>query len=129
LEEYINESKAILNKFKNKIELQVDLAYSLSGERKEFKVSSLPINYTLMDLGSNTIYEYEQVIKDAKTIFFNGPAGVFEKTETEIGTKTILTAVAESSAFSVVGGGDSIVAINKYNIADNISYISTGGEH
>ena len=127
LEEYINESKAILNKFKNKIELPIDLAYSLSGERKEVKVSNLPIDYTLMDIGSNTISEYESIIKDAKTIFFNGPAGVFEKTETELGTKSILTAIAKSNAFSALGGGDSIAAVNKYNLANNISYISTGG--
>ena len=127
LEEYIDKSKDILNKFKNKIELPIDLAYSLSGERKEVKVSNLPIDYTLMDIGSNTISEYESIIKDAKTIFFNGPAGVFEKTETELGTKSILTAIAKSNAFSALGGGDSIAAVNKYNLANNISYISTGG--
>jgi phosphoglycerate kinase len=126
LEEYIEKSKDILNKFGDKIKLPIDLAY-ISGGRKEVEVNKLPVDQVLMDIGSNTIFEYKYIIKDAKTIFFNGPAGVFEKTETEIGTKTILTAIAESSAFSVVGGGDSIAAINKYNIADNISYISTGG--
>jgi phosphoglycerate kinase len=80
-----------------------------------------------MDIGSNTISEYEQIIKDAKTIFFNGPAGVFEKEETELGTKSVLTAIAKSNAFSALGGGDSIAAVSKYNLANNISYISTGG--
>ena len=127
LEEYIDKAKDILNKYEDRIELPIDLAYSISGERKEVKVSSLPINYTLMDLGKNTISEYESIIKDAKTIFFNGPAGVFEKEETEFGTKSILTAIAKSNAFSVLGGGDSIAAVNKYNMANNISYISTGG--
>ena len=126
LEEYIDQAKGILNKFEDRIELPVDLA-CLSGERKEVEVNNLPVEYTLMDIGSNTISKYEQIIKDAKTIFFNGPVGVFEKAETEIGTKTILTAVAESSAFSVVGGGDSITAVNKYKLANDISYISTGG--
>jgi len=127
LEEYIEKSKDILNKFGDKVKLPIDLAYTISGERKEIKISSLPVEYTLMDLGKNTISEYESIIKDAKTIFFNGPAGVFEKAETEFGTKSILTAIAKSSAFSVVGGGDSITAVNKYNLADDISYISTGG--
>jgi len=126
LEEYIDQAKDILNKYEDRIELPVDLAY-VSGGREEVEVSNLPVEYTLMDIGSKTIAKYEQIIKDAKTIFFNGPAGVFEKTETEIGTKAILTAIAESSAFSIVGGGDSIAAVNKYNLADNISYISTGG--
>lgn len=126
LEEYIDQAKGILNKFGNKIKLPVDLVY-LSGGRKEVEVNNLPVEYTLMDMGSSTISKYEQIIKDAKTIFFNGPVGVFEKTETELGTKSILSAIAKSNAFSVIGGGDSIAAVNKYNLAGNISYISTGG--
>ena len=90
-------------------------------------MNDLPIEYTLMDIGSNTISKYEQIIKDAKTIFFNGPVGVFEKVETELGTKSILSAIAKGNAFSVIGGGDSITAVNKYKLANNISYISTGG--
>lgn len=127
LEEYIEKSKDIFKRFENKIVLPIDFAYSVSGEREEVKISSLPIDNLLMDLGKNTISEYETIIKDAKTVFFNGPAGVFEKTETEFGTKSILTAIAESNAFSALGGGDSIAAVNKYNLANNISYISTGG--
>ena len=127
LESYIDQSKAILKTFAKQIKLPTDFAYSLSGERKEVKVSELPIDVVLMDLGQNTISEYESIIKDAKTIFFNGPAGVFEKPETELGTKSILSAIAGSNAFSVIGGGDSIAAVNKYNLANNISYISTGG--
>ena len=127
LESYIDQSKAILKTFAKQIKLPTDFAYSASGERKEVKVSSLPINDILMDLGKNTISEYESIIKDVKTIFFNGPAGVFEETETELGTKSILSAIAKSNAFSALGGGDSIAAVNKYNLADNISYISTGG--
>ncbi len=127
LEEYIEKSKDILNIFENKVKLPVDFAYSISGEREEVKVSNLPVNYTLMDIGSNTITEYEQIINNAKTIFFNGPVGVFEKTETELGTKSVLTAVAKSDTFSALGGGDSIAAVNKYNLVDDISYISTGG--
>jgi phosphoglycerate kinase len=127
LEEYIEKSKNILNKSKNKVKLPVDFAYSLSGERKEVKVNNLPVEHTLMDIGNKTIAEYEQIINDAKTIFFNGPAGVFEKEETELGTKSILTAMANSNAFSALGGGDSIAAVNEYNLANDISYISTGG--
>jgi phosphoglycerate kinase len=126
LEEYIEKSKDILTKFGDKVKLPIDLAY-ISGGRKEVEVDKLPVDQVLMDIGSNTIAEYEQIIKDAKTIFFNGPAGVFEKTETELGTKSILSAIAGSNAFSVIGGGDSITAVNKYKLANNISYISTGG--
>jgi len=127
LEEHIDKAKDILKRFENKIVLPIDFAYPVSGERKEVKVSNLPVEYTLMDIGSKTIAKYEQIINDAKTIFFNGPAGVFEKAETELGTKSVLTAIAKSNAFSALGGGDSIAAVNKYNLANNISYISTGG--
>lgn len=126
LEEYIEKSKDILNKFENKVKLPVDFAY-VSGGRKEVEVDKLPVDQVLMDIGSNTITEYEQVINNAKTIFFNGPVGVFEKTETELGTKSVLTAVAKSDTFSALGGGDSIAAVNKYNLSEDFSYISTGG--
>lgn len=126
LEEYIDQAKGILNKFEERIELPVDLAY-VSGGRKEVEVDNLPVDQVLMDIGSNTIAKYGQIIKDAKTVFFNGPAGVFEETETELGTKSVLTAIAKSNAFSALGGGDSIAAVNKYNLSDDISYISTGG--
>jgi len=126
LEEYIDKSKDILNKFGNKIKLPIDLAY-VSGGRKEVEVDKLPVNQLLMDIGSKTISKYEQIIEDAKTMFFNGPLGVFEKTETELGTKSVLAAIAKGDNFSMLGGGDSITAINKYNLANNISYISTGG--
>jgi len=127
LEEYIEKSKNILNRYNNKIKLPVDFAYSISGKRQEVKVNDLPIDDALTDLGKNTISAYETIIKDAKTIFFNGPAGVFEKAETEWGTKSILTAISKSNAFSAIGGGDSITAVNKYKLANDISYISTGG--
>ncbi|MBA7533446.1 Phosphoglycerate kinase [subsurface metagenome] len=126
LEEYIDKAKDILNKFGGKIKLPVDLAY-VSGGRKEIEIDKLPVDQVLMDIGSNTITKYEQKINEAKTVFFNGPAGVFEKTEAELGTKSILSTIAKSNAFCVIGGGDSIAAVNKYNLANNISYISTGG--
>jgi len=126
LEEYIDKGKDILSKHEDRIELPVDLAY-VSGGRKEVEVDNLPVDQVLMDIGSNTIYKYKKIINNAKVVFFNGPAGVFEKTETELGTQSILTAIAKSNAFSALGGGDSIAAINKYNLTNNISYISTGG--
>ena len=104
LEEYIEKSKDILNKFGDKIKLPVDLAYLSGGGRKEVEVDNLLVDQVLMDIGSNTIAEYESIIKDVKTIFFNGPAGVFEKEGTKLGTKSVLSAVAKNNAFSVLGG-------------------------
>ena len=66
-------------------------------------------------------------LSKAKTIIWNGPVGVFEFDQFGLGTKAIATAIAESDAFSIAGGGDTLAAIDKYNVADKVSYISTGG--
>ena len=128
LEEYISKSKDILSKYKDKVILPIDFAYNDSGKRKEIRIEDLPIqSNVLMDLGSATIDRYKTFIAKAKTIFFNGPAGVFEEEATELGTKSILTAIAKSNAFSALGGGDTITALNKYGLLDQMSYVSTGG--
>lgn len=128
LEEYIEKSKKILNKYGNKIKLPLDFAYTAQGIRKEIIVDNLPIDHEiLMDLGRATIDQYISIIHQSNTIFFNGPAGVFEEEASELGTKSILTAIAESNSFSALGGGDTITALNKYNLTDKMSYISTGG--
>jgi phosphoglycerate kinase len=80
-----------------------------------------------MDIGPKTIDNYTKVIKNAKTILWNGPMGVFEMEKFAKGTMEIAKAISKSSAKSVVGGGDSIAAINKAGVADKITHISTGG--
>jgi len=81
----------------------------------------------ILDVGPMTIKKYTEIIQDAKTIIWNGPVGVFEFDKFEQGTKEIANAIAQNDAFSAAGGGDTLAAIEKYNIAENISYISTGG--
>lgn len=80
-----------------------------------------------MDIGPKTIENYVKVIKGAKTILWNGPMGVFEQERFAKGTLEVAKAIAKSGAKSVVGGGDSIAAVNKAGIADKITHISTGG--
>ena len=127
LDIFIEKAKDLLSNFKEKIILPLDFAYSDKG-RTEVDGSSLPLpNFAISDIGSKTIKLYEDELSDAKTIFVNGPAGVFEKPGTELGTKELWSYIAKSSAFSVIGGGDSITAVNKYNLASNFSYICTGG--
>nr|MBP7870219.1 phosphoglycerate kinase [Candidatus Saccharicenans sp.] len=87
----------------------------------------LPDQLIAVDIGPKTIAEYEKYIKSARTIFWNGPLGVFEVKAFSKGTVEIARAVASSGAFSVVGGGDSIAAIHQACVADRISHISTGG--
>ncbi len=81
----------------------------------------------IFDIGPDSAGELAEIIKNAGTIVWNGPVGVFEFDQFGEGTKAISLAIAESSAFSIAGGGDTLAAVDKYNISDKVSYISTGG--
>jgi len=81
----------------------------------------------IFDIGPDSAAELAEVLKNAGTIVWNGPVGVFEFDQFGEGTKSIAMAIAESKAFSIAGGGDTLAAVAKYNISDDVSYISTGG--
>lgn len=81
----------------------------------------------ILDIGPQTAVQYAALLKEAKTIVWNGPIGVFELTSFAAGTKALAKAIATSTAFTVAGGGDTLAAIDKYHFRNNISYISTGG--
>jgi len=81
----------------------------------------------IFDIGPGTANEMAEIIKQAKTILWNGPVGVFEFEQFSSGTRAISEAIADSTAFSLAGGGDTLAAIDTFNIASNVSYISTGG--
>tara|TARA_B100000902_G_scaffold147350_1_gene144284 strand:- start:142 stop:756 length:615 start_codon:yes stop_codon:yes gene_type:complete len=81
----------------------------------------------IFDIGPSAALEIEGIVKDAGTILWNGPVGVFEFDQFARGTESMSFAIAESKAFSVAGGGDTLAAIDKFGIKENLSYISTGG--
>lgn len=81
----------------------------------------------ILDVGPKTTAKYADILKNAGTILWNGPVGVFEIPAFEAGTKALSMAIADSKAFSVAGGGETLAAIDKYDIKDKISYVSTGG--
>lgn len=81
----------------------------------------------ILDIGPETARRYADIVRSARTVVWNGPVGVFEFDAFGEGTKALALAVAESSAFSIAGGGDTLAAIEKYGVADRMSYISTGG--
>lgn len=81
----------------------------------------------ILDIGPKTIALYTQLLQSAKTIVWNGPVGVFEKTPFATGTQALAHAIADSEAFSLAGGGDTIAAIDTFKVKDKLSYISTGG--
>jgi len=90
-------------------------------------VSQIDDNEKIFDVGPDTIKNFISIIKKAKTILWNGPIGAFEVEEFAEGTQALAKAIAESKAFKVAGGGDTLAAIEKYKIGDKIDYISTGG--
>jgi len=90
-------------------------------------VEAVAADELILDIGPDTAARFAAILRDAGTIIWNGPVGVFEFDQFGAGTKTLAEAIAESDAFSVAGGGDTLAAIDKYGVGDRISYISTGG--
>jgi phosphoglycerate kinase len=94
------------------------------------KSSDVPDGWMGLDIGPESIKIFSDVIGKSKTILWNGPMGVFEMENFQKGTVSVAKAIAQATskgAFSLVGGGDSVAAVNKYNLGDKVSYVSTGG--
>ncbi len=125
--EFIGKAMGIYAHYEDKILLPVDLAQVVDGERVEAKVGEIPADFDAIDIGSETAKKYADAILAAKTVFANGPVGVFEKPWGETGTKALFEAMARTEAHTVVGGGDSVTAAVKYGVTDQIGYICTGG--
>ena len=105
--------------------------FSNDTERKVFPIDQIPDEWEGMDASEESIEAWKKIIMDSKTILWNGPVGVFEFENFAKGTGEIAKAVAEATqengAYSLVGGGDSVAAVNKFGLADKVSYVSTGG--
>lgn len=104
--------------------------FSNDANKKQCDIKNIPDGWLGLDIGEKSEKIFSDVISKSKTILWNGPMGVFEMSNFEHGTKTVAEAVAEATnkgAYSLIGGGDSVAAINKYNLADKVGYVSTGG--
>ncbi len=101
--------------------------FSETAEATIKNVADIAEDDMILDIGPETAAHYAQILKSAKTIVWNGPVGVFEIEQFGHGTQTLAYAIAGSDAFSIAGGGDTLAAIDKYGINDQISYTSTGG--
>lgn len=101
--------------------------FSETAEATIKNVADIADDDMILDIGPETAAHYAQILKSAKTIVWNGPVGVFEIEQFGHGTQTLAYAIAGSDAFSIAGGGDTLAAIDKYGINDQISYTSTGG--
>ena len=124
--DFVRKSKKLLKNFGDQIILPKDLAVCMGDKRVEFSVEDLP-NQPIFDIGTETIKEYAGYIRRANTLFANGPAGVFEKDDFNIGTDDILNAIASSPGFSIIGGGHLAAAANQMGLSRGISHISSGG--
>jgi phosphoglycerate kinase len=104
--------------------------FAADANTKTCPSDAIPEGWMGLDIGPKAVGIFSEVISKSKTVLWNGPMGVFEMEKFQSGTKSIALAVAESTAngaFSLVGGGDSVAAVNKFNLADKVSYVSTGG--
>jgi phosphoglycerate kinase len=105
-------------------------AFSATANTSTAPSNNIPDGWMGLDISENAAAQFSNVIKRSKTILWNGPMGVFEMEKFQHGTKAIAVAVAEATklgAFSLVGGGDSVAAVNQFGFADQVSYVSTGG--
>lgn len=124
---FIAVGKELYEKYSDRIVLPTDLAQVVDGKRVEYKLADVPADAGLTDVGSETAAMYKDIIMNSKTVFANGPMGIFEAELTELGTKVVWETLGETAGYTVIGGGDSITAAAKYNVTDKIDYICTGG--
>jgi phosphoglycerate kinase len=125
--QYVDGIKALIQQFPDKIMVPVDVALDFGGVRKEVDLSILPTDYLIWDIGSQTAKKYTEIIKKAKAIVVSGPMGVYENPAFNLGTKIVFEAIADSSGFSLAGGGNTISAIQEYGLSNKIGYVSTAG--
>ncbi|MBT5826687.1 MAG: phosphoglycerate kinase [Gammaproteobacteria bacterium] len=130
----IDDAKALIAAAKannSDIPIPVDVVcakeFSETAEATVKNVADIADDDMVLDIGPETAKQYAAMLNSAKTIVWNGPVGVFEIDQFAAGTKTLACAIADSAAFSIAGGGDTLAAIDKYAIKDKISYTSTGG--
>jgi phosphoglycerate kinase len=130
-EEALATAKELLDIGGAKLRLPVDIViadrFDKDAQTKHMDMGPVPDGWRIMDIGPESVAVYSKVIQQAAVIVWNGPMGVFEFPKFAVGTYGIAQAVAASPATSIVGGGDSVAAINQSGLSDQISHISTGG--
>lgn len=124
---FIDQAKSLLDRFGDKIEMPSDLAYQSNSKRLEHVVSESVVNEMFLDIGSKTIQRYVDIINKSRTIFVNGPAGVYENPMFEKGTKEVWQAMERAEGFTCIGGGDSVTATAKFCDINKMNYICTAG--
>ncbi|AQU78784.1 MULTISPECIES: phosphoglycerate kinase [Planococcus] len=124
---FIEKAKQKGVKFYLPVDATVANEFSKDAETKSVKITEIPADWMGLDIGPETVALYADVIKNSKLIIWNGPMGVFEMPAFENGTKSVAQAMAETSGYTVIGGGDSAAAVEKFHVAEQMDHISTGG--
>ena len=124
---FIEKAKQKGVKFYLPVDATVANEFSKDAETKSVKITEIPADWMGLDIGPETAAIYADVIKNSKLIIWNGPMGVFEMPAFENGTKSVAQAMAETSGYTVIGGGDSAAAVEKFDVAEKMDHISTGG--
>lgn len=125
--ELVETGRELMAKYGAKILLPTDFAYVEEGRRREVPLGGIPQDALVLDIGTKSAQAFAEAIRSAKTVFVNGPMGVFEKPETELGSRVVWDALGDTEGYSVIGGGDSITATQKFAKTEQIDYICTGG--
>jgi phosphoglycerate kinase len=128
LDTFLPKAEEWLDEYRHRIHVPIDVAVAgADGNRIEVAVGDLPAQDLIIDIGSNTVARYEQLISAAATIFVNGPAGVYESAAGEYGTRHLWEAVAAAGGKSVIGGGDTVASARRFVDLNDIGFVSTGG--
>lgn len=109
------------------IDIMIAKEFDSDAEKKLVSIQSIPVDWMGLDIGDKSIELFKKEISNARTIFWNGPVGVFEWDNFANGTRSIANTIAESQAVTVAGGGDTLAALKKYNLSSKFSYVSSGG--
>jgi len=109
------------------VDVVVASEFAEGATNRPVAVEEIPVDMMGLDIGPRTVELFSRELAGARTVFWNGPMGVFEKKPFDVGTRSVALAVAESQARSVVGGGDSVAALEQAGLADRITHVSTGG--
>ena len=126
-EENFKKAQDVMSKYGQRILLPTDVAVEKDGKRLSVNIGDMANAGAALDIGDQSVEKFRKVLQVSKTSFMSGPAGMFEKEGFEVGTKAIMTAMVESGGLSVLGGGHTSAAAERFDLADSMSYVSTGG--
>ena len=125
--ENLQAAKDILARYGQKVLVPVDVAVERDGKRVSVNIGDMPTAEPALDIGDASAEKFAKVIRSSRTCFMSGPAGMIEKDDFAVGTRILMEAMVDSGGQSVIGGGHTGGAAEKFDLADRFSYVSTGG--